>query len=289
MKTIKSAILIAGLCLAATQAFADEKALKIIEKVENRYTGNSNVAAISMSTCKFAINNGKLKCQSNPRIKGLNRVTKKYGAELGDSKSITFVEKPAAERDIAMLQYDYDDAEKDTEQWLFLPNVGKVKRVVADKDAPKKGSLFGTEFSLEDMEKMKTEKFNFRLIREESYSKRPTWVIEQTPTEAYASKTNYSKRTLWIDQERDLILKVDFYGWDQQKAKTLNAQSIKRIDGIWTEMRAMMVNWNSRRVSIMKFDEVQYNVDVADGLLTTRSMTDRSFKEQQLRQVYSDD
>ena len=49
------------------------------------------------------------------------------------------------------LQYDYENTDKESDQWMYLSALGKVKRIVSgNDDEPKKGSFFGSEFGYED-------------------------------------------------------------------------------------------------------------------------------------------
>ena len=122
--------------------------------------------------------------------KSLESVSKNYGAELKDTKSVTITLEPAAERGIRMLSYAYDEAGRDNETWLYLSTLGRVKRIAAgDTDEETEpASLFGSEFTTEDTDTGKLEEYSFNILEETTISGREVWKLEMIPNEERARK-----------------------------------------------------------------------------------------------------
>ena len=262
---------------------SDPEILELMESVMYRYQGETQISRQKLTTCAYKIKKGSIKCDSTPRSKTLQGVTKRYGEKLRDVKGFTLIVAPVSDNGIGILQYDYDEAGKDTDQWLYLPEVGSVKRVASSEDAPKSGALFGSEFSLEDLELPKMERFKWVQLDEPVKGKKSVVVIEQTPLPEHAKRTNYSKRKHWIDKDRQLILKTQYFAWNGELMKESFSTDIEKISEIWTPQKMIMRNLQSKRISILVLDQVKYNLPVADTMLEIRILNDAVFQSSMLK------
>ena len=72
----------------------------------------------------------------------------------------------------------YSHALVPDDQWLYLPEVRRVKRISAQN----KASLFmGSEFAYEDLSSQEIEKYTYRHLRDEALDGEPCFVVERTP------------------------------------------------------------------------------------------------------------
>ena len=195
----------------ASIGFADA-ARDIMQKVDDRDDGQSQYSKQTLATCKYQIVNKRIRCSDTPRVKVVEALNKDFGANGKDNKSLMVILDPPSERGISFLQYDWDAQDKDTDQWMFLSAMNKVKRIVSgDENEPKTGSLFGSEFSYEDVEQTHLDDYTYSIKQETHYQNRPVWIIESLPTPQRARKSNYSKSIQWIDKERYVPLKALLY------------------------------------------------------------------------------
>ena len=81
----------------------------------------------------------------NQRVREIRSLPPRRGE---DTYSIMFFLSPADVKDTGFLTYDYDDDEKDDDQWLYLPALKKTKRIAS---GDKSGSFMGSDFSYADM------------------------------------------------------------------------------------------------------------------------------------------
>ena len=255
----------------------------LVNNVTTRYEGKTEVSVMSLVTCAYKIKNKKMGCASQPRKKRVKSITKNYGENLHDSRGLLLVVEPISEYGIGILQYDYFDRNKDADQWLYLPELDKVKRVASSSDAPKKGSLFGSEFALEDVEKLKIEDYQYEKVEDTVLKGRPVMVVDITPNEKRAKKTNYLKRRQWIDTERLVVLKEEFYSWNGKVTKTQYASKVTEEAGIWAARKLVMQNRDSERISVMSISSLAYNQAIDDEALTTRILEDVVFRESYLK------
>jgi len=282
---MKKLIWIILLSIASFSAIAED-AKDIMRKVIDRDDGYSQYATQTVASCKYVIKNNKLVCAEKPRVKIVEAIQKDMGQDNKDSQSVMIIQKPSAERGIGFLQYDYDHEGKDTDQWMYLSALGKVKRIVAGNDnEPKTGTLFGSEFGYEDTERRHLNDFSYRIVGEENYQGRDCWIVESLPTSRYARKSNYSKTEQWVDKERFLVLKALNYDRRGRLIKQLNVSEVVQQDGIWIAKKLNMNNVQSKRITTMRLNQVSLNVDVDEEMLTQRTLADASFRERKLNQI----
>lgn len=262
---------------------------EIMERVEDYQLATSDSAfnRMQLSTCRFGISDSRITCAERPRVKALESVSKNYGPEGKDTKGVTVVLEPAAERGIGMLTYSYDDAERDNETWLYLSALGRVKRIASgnSEDDSEPASVFGSEFTTEDTDTGKLEEYEINLLEETTEAGRPVWKIEMIPNEERARKSRYSRTVSYIDQERWVPLKVEMYDQYDKEIKRLLASRVEMVNDVWMARSLTMMNLVSNRLSNMAILEIHLGVDVEDEFLTTRTLTDVAFREAELQEL----
>ena len=257
---------------------------EIMRQVIDRYDGDSRYTRSIIATCRYRKAAGGIRCVEHPRVKVLEGVEKDYGPDGKDTRGVTILLEPAAERGIGFLQFDYDDPDRETDQWMYLSALGKVKRLVSGKnDEPKRGTLFGSELAYEDVERAHIEDYIYKLLREEDYEGRACWVIESRPTAKRARKSNYSRAIQWIDKERMMALRVLLYDRGGRPVKQITLADVFRQDGVWIARRVNVNNVQTRRITTMKTESIVINPVVDDVLLTLRTLSDGNFRESRLQ------
>ena len=263
--------------------------LEIMERVEDsqRATSDSAFNRMQLSTCRFGIKDNRITCAERPRIKSLESVGKNYGEDGKDSKNVTIVQEPAAERGVGMLSFSYDDTQRDNETWLYLSALGRVKRIASgnsDDDA-EPASVFGSEFTTEDTDTGKLEEYEINILDETTESGREVWKIELIPNAQRALKSRYSRTVNYVDKERFVVLRVEMFDQYDNEIKRLLASRVELVNDIWMARSLTMMNLVSNRLSNMAFLEIYTDVEVEDEFLTTRTLTDVAFRETELEKL----
>ena len=272
--------------LSSAVSLAAPTAEEIMQAVIDRDDGHSQYALQTIATCKYRLNNKKIQCVEKPRVKKLEAVTKDAGKDGKDNQSVSIILEPASEKGIGFLQYDYDDDSKDTDQWMYLSALGKIKRIVAGNDnEPKTGTLFGSEFSYEDVERQHISDYQYKILKEEKYAGADCWVIETIPTPEHARSSNYSKSISWIDKSNYIVRKSLSFDRRGRLNKQFTQSNIVNIDGVWVPKKMNMNNVLSKRMSTLKITSINLNVPVKDELLSQRVLTDKAFRESQLTEM----
>lgn len=266
-----------------TETDSTISAQEIAKKMYDRDDGVSQISLQKLSSCRYAMKNSRKGCTEKPRSNVIESVRRDYGDKQKDVKTVSIVKSPTAERGVGFLQYDYENSDKDADQWMYLSALGKVKRIVSGNDnEPKQGSFFGSEFSYEDLEQRHLEDYTYEVLKSVTYKDRPCWVLEITPTKEHARKSNYQKSINWIDKERHIALKTILYDRQGKKVKQLISHDLRNIDGVWVPMILNMDNVQTNRMTTLKIEKTALNINVQDDFLTLRTLTDGAFREQHL-------
>ena len=280
-------ILLSALSFISTQSYAktDLSAREIVERMDEnqRQTTDSAFTRMKLTTCKYGINDGKIKCVEKARIKLVESAQINTGVDNKDTKSIAIILEPSSERGIGMLSYSYDDSDRDNETWLYLSALGKVKRISvrnSDDEETESASIFGTEMTTEDQETGKLDDYTYELLDQGKYRGREVAVIESTPKPHRLSKSSYGKTRTWVDTERFMALKVQMFDKYNNPIKRLEVGKIEEINNIWMGRSMTFINLVSQRLTNMKLEAISFDMDIDESFLTQRALTDQAFREQ---------
>ena len=288
----KCIVYLTALFLGASALYSNAQELSGLEIMQlvddaNRRQNDSSFNRMQLSSCKFGVTDGRITCAERPRVKSLESVSKNYGVELKDTKSVTITLEPAAERGIGMLSYGYDEAGRDNETWLYLSTLGRIKRIASgDSDEETEpASLFGSEFTTEDTDTGKLEEYSFNVLEETTTSDREVWKIEMIPNEERARKTRYSRQVHYVDKERFVTLRSEMYDRYDKEIKRLMAARVELVNDIWMSRSLTMMNLVTNRLSNMAFVEIYTDLAIEDEFLTQRTLTDAAYRETELEKL----
>ena len=281
--TIQAALLSALVLIVQFAAAQELTGLAIMEKMEEyqRASNDSAFYRMQMSSCRFGVKDGRITCAEQPRVKALESVGKSFGVNLKDTKSIIIVLEPAAERGVGMLNFAFDDPSRDNESWLYLSALGRIKRIAAgsEDDESEPASLFGSEFTSEDMDTGKLDEYEINILEETTEAGREVWKIESIPNASRARKSRYSRTVNYIDKERFVALRTEMFDQYGQEVKRLMSSRVELINNVWVARSLTMMNLVTNRLSNMAILEINPGINVDDDFLTQRTLTDVAFRE----------
>ncbi len=285
-------LLSAFLSLSSFQVYAetDLSAREIMEKQdeERRKSTDSAFTRMKLTTCKYGISGGKVKCAEKARIKLVESAQINTGENNKDTKSIAIILQPSSEKGIGMLSYSYDDSDRDNETWLYLSALGKVKRISvrnSDDEETESASIFGTEMTTEDQETGKLDDYTYEILDQGKFRGREVVVIESTPKPHRLSKSSYGKTRSWIDIERFITLKVQMFDKYNNPIKKLEVGKVEKINDVWMGRSLTFFNTVSSRLTNMKLEAINFDMDIKEDFLTQRALTDQAFREKFLKDL----
>jgi hypothetical protein len=277
-----SFILLTPLYLHSAQAQSARKIMIEVDRVA-RESSLSSFQEVKLLSCKYGKKSGKTVCTEKPRTKRIESAQLDTGDHQKDSKTVSFILEPIGEKGMAMLTFEFDAQNKDNISWLYLPAMGKVKKIInSDPDDDSGSSFFGSEFFLEDLENFDVDDYDYTLVKESRFQNRPVWIIEAVPTQDHLLKTRYGKSRLWIDQERHILLMSQLYNKQLKPYKQITMSKIEQINGVWTPRRMIVKNLAAKRMSAMLMTSVCYNVEVPQQFLSRRALIDFSYRDREL-------
>ena len=239
----------------------DPKARKIMERVDARDDGDNQVSDMAMILID---KHGKKRV----------RKIKSFGKDKGeDTQRLMFFLEPADVRDTAFLTYDYDDAEKDDDQWLYLPALRKNKRIAS---SDKTNSFMGTDFSYADMTKREVDNYNYTLLKEAKVGGVDTWLIQSIPrTKRIIDQYGYTKSVSFVRKDNFVMIRAVNWVKGGNRLKYMDVRKLELIDGIWVATEIHMTTKKSKRTlhkTILTFDNVKFNQDFKEGIFSVRQL-----------------
>lgn len=199
---------------------------------------------------------------------------KYYGSgKEQEKRTVIFYRSPTSLKGTGFLTYDYQDAEKEDDQWLYLPALRKVRRI----SAADRGDYFlGTDFTYEDIKKagkLEESDYTFKTIAEEMIGEHLTYVVRAIPTsDATAQELGYSKVILNIDPQIHMIRTAKYFDVNGNALKTLVNKKITQIEGIWTSVETQIVNHKTGHRTDFVFSDISYAKPVADSVFQKRAL-----------------
>lgn len=287
---VSAAALMVSVAQAAPSDQATLNGREVAEKFDYvlRKSHSSMIVKFKLSSCKYRIKKAKVRCTEKPRVSVFENILKYFGDDI---RSAAITLEPARDRGIGSLTYEYYDVNKDNASWIYLSALGKVKRIISSQDSDDSGSFFGSEFAIEDLDWRKLNDYSYKVLGEEVLSvpgkkgieERPVYILEWLPTDKRKKKSRYGRTVSWIDAERFILLKEDYYDHNLQLIKKRTLKNVELIDNNWMARDITMNNIATKRVTTMKRLSIAFNVEIDDEFLTQRTLTDFAFRERYLR------
>lgn len=248
-------LLLTTLCFALSFAiFADKKGEEISRKNFDLKESKDSFSISSM----ILINS-----RGDKKIRKLKTFSKE-GPE-GRNSFIEF-EEPADVKGTRFLTIAHKVG--DDEQRLYLPALGKVRRISSSK---KDGSFMGSDLNYYDMEDRNYEDNTYRFLREEKYNKMDCYVIERVPTDKNAP---YSKQIVWINKADYFVYKAECYEkkGSKQLLKTIVFLDVKNFDGVLIPMKIVVDNHIKKHKTLLATSKQQINIGIKDSVFSVQNL-----------------
>lgn len=150
-------------------------------------------------------------------------------------KSLSVFDSPRDIKGTAFLSFTHAlDAD---EQWLYLPALKRVKRISSSN---KSGPFLGSEFAFEDLTSFELKKYKYNYLRDEVVDGVDSFVIETFPQYEHSG---YTRNIVWIDKERYIPIKIDYYDRKNSLLKTQTFNDYQQYLGqYWRIAKSQMDN-----------------------------------------------
>jgi outer membrane lipoprotein-sorting protein len=251
-----------GLCLWLVPTPASAlTAREIMEKVDAREDGDNMTADLEMVLIDKS---------GHKRIRKIHSFSKDKGK---DTQRLMFFLEPADVKDTGFLTYDYYEGFKDDDQWLYLPELKKTKRIAS---SDKSSSFMGSDFSYADMTRRVLDEWKYKILKEDQVRGKKVWLIEAVPADkAVEDRYGYTKSVVFVRQDIFFVVRGVSWVKEGRKLKYLDVRELEQIDGIWVGTRLHMRTVKNKRTlheTELNFSAIKFNQDLKDDLFTIRRL-----------------
>ncbi|MCF6253370.1 MAG: outer membrane lipoprotein-sorting protein, partial [Thiomicrorhabdus sp.] len=145
-------VILSGALVCATPVMAASlTADEVAKKVDERDDGDNSSSHLKMVL---------IDKHNNQRVRTMQQFEKDFENE---SRSVIFFLAPKDVKNTAFLTFDYDDSDRDDDQWLYLPALRQTKRIVS---SDKSSSFMGSDFSYADMTSRSLDDYTYKIVKE---------------------------------------------------------------------------------------------------------------------------
>ncbi len=255
-----AAVLI-SLVFLVSQAGGAPDARWIMEQVDARDDGDNQVADTQMIL---------IDQNDYERIRTIKMFSKDKGK---DTQRLQFFLAPADVKGTGFLTYDYYGGEKDDDQWLYLPDLRKTKRIAS---SDKSSSFMGSDFSYADMTRRVLDEWSYTFLKEDTVDGAKVWLIEAVPvSKEVEDRYGYKKSIVYVRQDNFMVIRAIHVLNSGGKVKYMEVKEIDKIDGIWVAVETWMKTTRNKQTlhrTILKMDNVKFNQEMGESFFSVRQL-----------------
>ncbi|MDR2052784.1 MAG: outer membrane lipoprotein-sorting protein [Treponema sp.] len=253
MKRITPFMLVLVLTAAAAAAQNNPNAVSIVEASRNR----SNAQTTSTRARMVITARGGGTTERN-----IDQYSKDGP---NGSRTVIVFQSPASVRGTRFLTMK--NAAGGTDQWIFLPSLGKVRRIASSESG---GNFMGTDMSYDDIASTSrvVNDDTHSMLREETLEDEDAacYVIQSIPRD---SSYQYSKMISWIDKNTYAVRKMELYDRRGVLAKVMEASQFENIQGQMTARVSRMSTVSAGTSTTLYIDILKYDDPIPEGVFTT--------------------
>jgi hypothetical protein len=256
------ALALLGLASAPEAARAEPlTGRQIMDRVDGRNDGDRSVQDLNMLLID---QNGSTRTR---RMRMWRRDVEK------DVQSILFFLAPPDVEDTGLLTYDYDDPERDDEQWLYLPALKKTKRIAT---GDKSGSFMGSDFSYADMTERNLAHYDYKLLEEDVEEGVKVWQVEAIPnTPKEIDQTGYTRLIHVVRQDNDVMVRTVAWLARGGRTKYYEVKRLEQIEGIWVATKMEMTTRKGETTlhkTVLDLENVHFDQPMDDSRFSVRQL-----------------
>ena len=242
----------------------DPQARAIMEKVDDRDEGDNRTGDMQMVL---------IDKRGKQRVRRIATFLKDKGE---DTYRLMFFLEPPDVKDTAFLTYDYDDPDRDDDQWLYLPALRKTKRIAT---SDKSGSFMGSDLNYADMTSRDLEDYDYSFYekgKESEVRGNKVWVLWSIPrSKEVIDETGYEKSLLFVRPDIDMVVRVIHWVKDGGYLKYVDLRKVEEIDSIWIATDTLVTKKKGKNIvhkTILTLENVRFNQDLNFDLFTIRRL-----------------
>jgi outer membrane lipoprotein-sorting protein len=241
--------------LTAQALTPEQRGLEIAREIEHRDTGFHDFEASMTMLLRNRQGDESLRNMRNKTLE----------VENDGDKTLVIFDEPRDVKGTALLSFSHKVGDDD--QRLYLPALKRVKRIASRN---KSGPFMGSEFAYEDISSQEVEKYTYKYIGDDEFEGKQTFVIERDPVDP---NSGYTRQQVWVDQERYIALKIDYYDRKNALLKTLVFRGYQQYLGkYWRADQMFMENHQTGKSTLLSWEKYNFRTGLDDGDFNKNSL-----------------
>jgi outer membrane lipoprotein-sorting protein len=180
----------------------------------------------------------------------------------GRTESFTEYLDPPREKGTKMLKLG-------GQLWTYTP---AADRTILISGNMLRQSVMGSDLSYEDMmeDPRLTNLYAATVAGEETMEGRPCWVLDLV---SRGGEIAYYRRKVWVDKERDVVLREERYAKSGKLLKTTEVKSVERQGGRWVPTQVVFKDaLKEGGGTDFVIESIEFNAQIPDYVFTKASL-----------------
>lgn len=163
-----------------------------------------------------------------------------------------------------------EHAEKDNEQWIYLPATYSTRRIPARNRGDR---YMGTDFSYEDAVSFRIGEYAYTALEDELVDGVVCHKIEQKPVaKKLVQESIYSRILQWVDAEKNVVLRAEYFDKEGKLLKTYRATRLTQAGGAWRADHVEMEDHRLQHKTVVDITDRDSATALRESFFTIRSL-----------------
>jgi hypothetical protein len=176
-------------------------------------------------------------------------------------------------RKLMLVEFTAPDQERDRNALVITSPQGAIEATryiqsnntfASVSSVVSEDSLFG--MTMQELADGQTEKYNFRLIGEESFEGKPVYRIEGKLKDGMESK--FPRLIMLVSKENSAALVAEFYDNQNQLIRRVTIDKMADVNGHWTRMQWVVDNPARQKKISFETIKVDYDTPLSDSVFS---------------------
>lgn len=242
------------LILAGAGAAWALTAQEVLQKVEDRYIGNTSKAQVQMDIVDKS---------GNVRERKMVISRRKADASNKDN-FIHFVAPP----DIRNTTYLVNEKNRERQKWIYLSAFKKTRKIVAEDYGL---AFVSSDFTYENMDEIRADDYVASDLKEEKLNGVDVYTFTAVKKD---QNTSYSKLLMKVCKNTFVILYTDMYDKKEPDkiVKVMTAENLETIQNIVTPMKVTMKDLSKGTHTVLTTAKIAYDLPLPEEEFSQRNM-----------------
>lgn len=200
--------------------------------------------------------------QDRVRERALTVLSRKYPD--GD-KSLTRFTQPADIAGTGFLVWEHNGANAEDERFLFLPSLGRVRRIAGNEAQE---SFVGSDFTYEDIGGREFDDYTYTLINDTALN----GAAYTLASRAKAPGARFPRVVSTIRKDNFVVVGAQIFNRRDELQKQFEASNVEKIGKYWTVMAMVMKDLGQHTRTEMQVEKAEYDIGLGDELFTRREL-----------------